>query len=46
MQSKLLQKVEELTLYVIDLNQKTNQLQSENQWLKQRIAVLEKNNPD
>jgi hypothetical protein len=46
MQSKLLQKVEELTLYVIGLNQKTNQLQSENQRLKQRIALLEKNNPD
>ena len=49
MQAKLLQKVEELTLYVIEQdkklseqNKKLTRLESENKELKQRISILEK----
>ncbi|PXX95011.1 hypothetical protein DF185_22805 [Marinifilum breve] len=42
MNQKLLQKIEELTLYVIDQNKKTNKLITENEVLKKRIIQLEK----
>ncbi len=42
MQSKLLQKIEELTLYVIEQNKKLNAMEKENEALKQRITILEK----
>ena len=41
MNAKLLQKIEELTLYVIDMNKRVNQLESENQNLKQKISKLD-----
>ena len=42
MQSKLLQKIEEMTLYVIDLKKDSDLLAKENETLKERIASLEK----
>ena len=42
MNAKLLQKIEELTLYVIDLNKSVNTLKSENQRLNQEIENLKK----
>ncbi len=49
MDAKLLQKIEELTLYMIEQNKKTekllertNSLEQENKELKQRIKILEK----
>jgi len=41
MQSKLLQKVEELTLYVIEQNKRIERLEKENEALKNRVAGLE-----
>ncbi len=41
MQSKLLQKVEELTLYVIEQNKRIERLEKENEGLKGRVASLE-----
>jgi hypothetical protein len=41
MQSKLLQKVEELTLYVIEQNKRIERLEKENGALKGRVAGLE-----
>ena len=41
MQATLLQKVEELTLHVIALQQNANRLQQENERLKARLSVLE-----
>ncbi len=41
MQSKLLEKIEELTLYVIELNKQVVGLRSEKQTLKSRIESLE-----
>lgn len=40
-QSKLLQKIEELTLYVIDQNKRLTKLTSENEQLKKRVAAVE-----
>jgi cell division septum initiation protein DivIVA len=42
MDMKLLQKIEELTLYMIDFEKKMEKVQEENQKLKERIAELEK----
>jgi hypothetical protein len=42
MQSKLLQKVEELTLYMIEQNKKIEKLEKENEELKNRVSSLEK----
>ncbi len=42
MQAKLLEKVEELTLYVIELNKEVQDLRKENEELKKRIFGLEK----
>jgi len=42
MQAKLLKKVEELTLYVIEQDKELNQLKEENKELRQRISILEK----
>jgi hypothetical protein len=42
MQSKLLAKVEELTLYVINQNKELGELKKENEELKERISALEK----
>lgn len=42
MQAKLLQKIEELTLYVIEQDKELNQLKEENKELRQRISMLEK----
>ena len=42
MQSKLLQKIEELTLYMIKLEKKTEEFEKENEMLKKRLKVLEK----
>ncbi|MHC0446364.1 hypothetical protein ACWA1F_13220 [Flavobacterium sp. 3-218] len=42
MNSKLLQKIEELTLYVIDLNKKVNDLQIKNDKLEKQNGVLSK----
>ncbi|WP_422082005.1 hypothetical protein [Ulvibacterium sp.] len=39
MDSKLLQKIEELTLYIIDINKKVEQLQSENSELKRKLEL-------
>ena len=44
MSALLLEKVTDLTLYVIDLNEELRALQSENDELRRRIAVLEGNN--
>jgi hypothetical protein len=41
MQAKLLQKIEELTLYMIDQNKEVTALKLENEALKQRITALE-----
>ena len=41
MNAKLLQKVEELTLYMIDMNKEVKQLKSENQELKEKVSNLE-----
>jgi hypothetical protein len=41
MQAKLLQKIEELTLYMIDQNKEVAALRNENEALKKRVAVLE-----
>ncbi len=41
MNSKLLQKIEELTLYMIDMNKRMNQLETENQELKGKVKSLE-----
>ncbi len=41
MDSKLLQKIEELTLYLIDMNKQMQQLKSENQELKEKVNRLE-----
>ena len=40
MQAKLLEKVEELTLYVIELNKEVGDLRKENKELKQKISSL------
>lgn len=42
MQAKLLAKVEELTLYVIDQNKEIRELKKENEELKERISTLER----
>jgi hypothetical protein len=42
MQTKLLEKVEELTLYVIQLKKENDQLKTENSQIQNRIAALEK----
>jgi hypothetical protein len=42
MNAKLLQKIEELTLYMIAQEKKTNQLQKEIELLKQKNIELEK----
>ena len=41
MDAKLLQKIEELTLYLIDVNQQVQQLRSENEALKAQVNRLE-----
>ena len=41
MNAKLLMKIEELTLYMIDLNKEVKQLKSENQELKEKVKSLE-----
>lgn len=41
MDAKLLQKIEELTLYMIDMNKQMQQLKSENQELKEKVTRLE-----
>ena len=50
MDAKLLQKIEELTLYMIDMNKRVNQLEQENielkesnQELKAEISTLKSN---
>jgi hypothetical protein len=42
MQASLLEKVEELTLYVIQLNDRIDETQSENRALRQQLAALER----
>jgi hypothetical protein len=42
MQAKLLEKVEELSLYVINQNKELRELKKENEELKERISILEK----
>ena len=42
MNAKLLQKIEELTLYMIDMNKRMNQLETENRNLNNEISVLKK----
>jgi uncharacterized coiled-coil protein SlyX len=41
MQAKLLQKVEELTLYMIEQNKRIEKLEKENDELKNRVSSLE-----
>jgi cell division protein FtsB len=41
MQAKLLQKVEELTLHVIEQNRKLENLKTENETLKKQMAGLQ-----
>ena len=41
MDAKLLQKIEELTLYVIEIEKNNKKIQKENQELKQRVSKLE-----
>ena len=41
MDAKLLQKIEELTLYLIDVNKRVNELESENKELKEKVNQLE-----
>ncbi len=43
MNAKLLKKIEELTLYMIDFNKKMEVIQEENQTLKTKVAQLESN---
>ncbi len=43
MDMKLLQKIEELTLYIIDFKKEMDKMKAENQKLKERIVELEKN---
>jgi hypothetical protein len=43
MQSKLLEKVEELTLYIIDINTQLQELKSENEKLSDEIKDMKKN---
>lgn len=43
MSAKLLQKIEELTLYMIDFNKKMEVIQKENQTLRVKVAQLEAN---
>ncbi|MEQ9309838.1 MAG: hypothetical protein RLN90_10315 [Balneolaceae bacterium] len=43
MDAKLLQKIEELTLYMIDMNKQVQQLKAENQELKEKVNSLENN---
>ncbi|MEP0365716.1 MAG: hypothetical protein ABJN36_09540 [Cyclobacteriaceae bacterium] len=43
MNAKLLQKIEELTLYMIDMNKRVNELKEENQELKEEISTLKSN---
>ena len=43
MQAKLLQKVEELTLHVIEQNKKLENLKAENETLKKQMAGLQEN---
>ena len=43
MDSKLLMKIEELTLYMIDMNKRMNELEIENQKLKEEISTLKSN---
>lgn len=38
MTSKLTEKIEELTLYLLEVNHKVEELQKENEWLKKQIA--------
>ncbi|MEO9871396.1 hypothetical protein [Ekhidna sp.] len=40
MNAKLLQKIEELTLYMIDMNKRMNQLETENSELKEKVQHL------
>ncbi len=42
MDMKLLQKIEELTLYMIDLKKEVEKVKDENQKLRERIIELEK----
>ena len=42
MQAKLLQKIEELTLHVIDQSKKLEKLEAENKTLKKQMAGLQK----
>jgi len=42
MQAKLLEKVEELTLYVIELNKEVKDLREENEELRQKISAVSK----
>lgn len=41
MDAKLLQKIEELTLYMIDVNKRVNELENENKELKEKLSQLE-----
>ena len=43
MDNMLLQKIEELTLYMIDMNKRVNELETENQELKEEISRLKSN---
>ncbi|MEQ9006472.1 MAG: hypothetical protein RLP12_01210 [Ekhidna sp.] len=40
MNAKLLQKIEELTLYMIDMNKRMNQLETENTQLKEKVQLI------
>lgn len=40
MDSKLLQKIEELTLYMIDMNKRIGQLEEENKGLRKEVFTL------
>jgi hypothetical protein len=42
MDAKLLQKIEELTMYMIEQNKRMNKLEKENQELKNKIDLLKK----
>ncbi len=41
MNTKLLQKIEELTLYVIDINKEVEKLKNENELLKEKLSIEE-----
>jgi len=43
MQTKLLQKIKELTLHVIEQNRKLENLKTENETLKKQMAGLQEN---